>query len=63
MLLDDFLVDAVHHLLESAWRICEAEKHYQWFPMSELGFERRLPLVSFFNPYVIVALSYVKFGK
>jgi hypothetical protein len=31
--------------------------------MSEFGFEHGFPFVSFFDSYVIVALSYVHFGE
>ena len=52
----------VHHGLEGGWGICETEKHDQWFKGSFGCFENRLPLVSFFDPYVVIPPSHIQLG-
>jgi hypothetical protein len=57
------LVNDIHHFLKGTGGICEAEKHYQRFPVSEFGFECCFPLVPFLDMDVVISLSHINFRK
>jgi hypothetical protein len=62
-LSDFFFEDRIHQGLEGGGGISETEKHYGWFEESFVGDERRLPLISVFDPDVIVSPTYIHLGE
>jgi hypothetical protein len=60
----DFLLKyGVHHGLEGGGGVGETEEHYGRFKESFVGDESCFPLVSVFDPYVVISPSYVYLGK
>ena len=55
-----FPEDVIHYGLEGHWQVHKSKKHDGRFKQSFAGLERSFPLISFFNVYIVVALSYVK---
>ncbi|PFH46347.1 hypothetical protein AMATHDRAFT_155477, partial [Amanita thiersii Skay4041] len=54
--LSDFIPeDIIHHGLE----LSQPEEHYEWFEESPIGSKCGLPLISFLDPYIIIAPSYI----
>src|SRR5438445_10904445 len=58
-----FSKDIVHHLLEGSWGIAHSEEHDQRFISAMGGYEHAFPLVSLFNPDVIVPPSQIHFAE
>ncbi|ETW81361.1 hypothetical protein HETIRDRAFT_318867, partial [Heterobasidion irregulare TC 32-1] len=56
---DEFSEDHVHHGLE----VGKAEEHHRGFVRTQWSNESCLPLVSFFDPYIVVSPSYVQFAE
>ena len=53
----------VHHVLKGGGGIAEAEIHNHRFIEAVLCFERRFMLVSVFDPHLVKAPFYIKFGE
>jgi hypothetical protein len=53
----------VHHGLKGGWGVAQAKKHNIAFKESTVCFEGGLPLVPFFDAYVIVSPAYVQFSE
>jgi hypothetical protein len=52
----------IYHSLECCQGVGESEEHYGWFEEALVGDKCHFPLVSFSDPNVVIAPSYVKFG-
>ncbi|ETW81453.1 hypothetical protein HETIRDRAFT_245981, partial [Heterobasidion irregulare TC 32-1] len=50
---DELSEDHVHHSLE----VGQAEKHHRGFVRTQRSDEARLPLISFFDAYIVVSPS------
>ncbi len=46
--------DVIHEQLECCRRVCESEDHYQWFKQPPVCSKHRFPLITIFDPNVIV---------
>ena len=59
--------EGAHHLVhqthEGAWSVGEAERHYEPLVESLSGFERRLPLVSRADSYLMIPVVQMKLGE
>src|ERR1700722_19434542 len=53
----------VHHCLERGWRIAEAEEHDEGFKTSTIRNEGCFPLISFFDPNIVISPTNVEFGE
>ncbi|ETW76936.1 hypothetical protein HETIRDRAFT_329022, partial [Heterobasidion irregulare TC 32-1] len=56
---DEFSEDHVHHGLE----VGEAEEHHRRFVGTQRSDESCLPLVAFFDSYIVVSPSYIQFAE
>src|SRR5882724_8530947 len=54
-LVDEFLEDVVHHHLECGGTVHEAEEHDQRFEKALVHPKGSFPLISFFDPNVVVS--------
>ena len=59
-LINEILEDVVHHHLEGSWAVGEAKEHDQGFEEASIRPEGGLPLVSLFDPYIVISPSYVQ---
>jgi hypothetical protein len=55
--------NTIHHGLESAREVGEAEKHDQWLEQAIFGFEGCLVLVPFLDVYIVVSPANIKLGE
>ena len=53
----------VHEHLECRRRVAHPKVHYFWLERAKTRFERRLPLISFLDSYVVIPPLYIKFGE
>ena len=61
--VDEVLEDVVHHGLEGGQAVGEAEEHNQGFEEAPICSEGGLPLVSLFDPHIVVSPTYIQFCK
>ena len=59
-LIKEILEDVVHHRLEGSWAVGEAKEHNQGFEEASIRPEGSFPLVSLFDPYIVISPSYVQ---
>src|SRR5882762_9419281 len=50
----------IHHGLERGGGIHKAEKHYEWFEHSAIGFERGFPLISGTDTNIVISPSNIE---
>ncbi|KAG6863343.1 hypothetical protein C0993_011909 [Termitomyces sp. T159_Od127] len=60
---DEVPKDVIHHCLKSGRTVGESKEHDEGFKQSTIGSEGSLPLVSFLNVHIVVALLDVQFGE
>src|ERR1700759_811747 len=60
---DHVFKDLIHHCLECGRTVSKTEEHHQWLEKPSIGAESRFPLVSLFDPYVVVTPTNVKLGE
>ncbi|KAF9796509.1 hypothetical protein IEO21_10989 [Rhodonia placenta] len=62
---DEYIImeDLVHHCLEGRGGIGEAEEHHQGFVQPPVSHKGRLPLVTGFDPDVVVSPSDIELRK
>ena len=53
----------VHETLEGGGGVSKSEEHHGWFEKSFMGDEGCFPLVTVFDPYIVVSPSDVKFSE
>ena len=53
----------VHEHLERRWGVTHSKIHDFWLERAKTRFERRLPLITILDSYVVVPPSYVEFGE
>ena len=53
----------IHEGLESGRSIAEAKGHNQWFKEAKRAFEGCFPFIAFTDANIVIAPSYIKFGK
>ena len=53
----------VHETLEGSGGIGESKEHHGWFKESLVGNEGGFPLVSVFDPYIVVSPPNIEFGE
>ena len=58
--VDEVSKDVVHYRLKRRGRVCQSKEHDCWFEQSSVCSECCFPLVSLFDPYVVVSPSYVE---
>src|ERR1700677_3450840 len=56
---DDFLVDLVHHRLESSRGVAKAEEHDRGFEEAMACFKGRFVFVPFFDMHIVISPSYI----
>ncbi|KZT56496.1 hypothetical protein CALCODRAFT_421219, partial [Calocera cornea HHB12733] len=56
-LIDEFAKDVVHHGLEGAGAVDQAEKHHERFEQAAICSKCCLPLISLFDPDIVVTPS------
>ena len=54
---DEVMKDVVRHGLKHCWAVCEAKEHDKRLEQSSVGFESRLPLVSFYSDIVVAPVN------
>ena len=59
-LINEILEDVVHHHLEGSQAVGEAKEHNQGFEKASIRLEGSFPLVSLFDPYIVISPSYVQ---
>ena len=59
-LINEILEDVIHHCLEGSQAVGEAKEHDQGFKEASIRLEGHLPLVSLFDPYIVISPSYVQ---
>ena len=59
-LVNEIFENVVHHHLEGSRAIGEAKEHDQGFEEASIHPEGGLPLVSLFDPYMVISPSYVQ---
>ena len=59
-LVNEILEDVIHHHLEGSQAVGEAKEHDQGFEEASICLEGGLPLVSLFDPYIVISPSYVQ---
>ena len=57
--INEVLEDVVHHGLEGGWAVGEAEEHDQGFEETLICSEGGFPLISLFDPYIVVSPMYI----
>ena len=62
-LINEILEDVVHHRLEGSRAVGEAKEHNQGFEEALVRPEGSLPLVSLFDPYIVISPSYIQLGE
>ena len=55
--------DVVHHGLKGRRGISKTEEHDMWFKKSSIGTECRFPLITFFNPNIVVPPANIEFSE
>src|SRR5882724_5346400 len=61
--VDEFLEDVVHHCLECGRTVREAEEHDQRFEKASVHLKGGLPLISCFDPNVVVSQANVQLSE
>ena len=59
-LINEIFEDVVHHHLEGSRAVGEAKQHDQGFEEASIHPEGSLPLVSLFDPYIVISPLYVQ---
>ena len=59
-LVNEIFEDVVHHHLEGSQAVDEAKEHDQGFEEASICPEGGLPLVSLFDPYIVISPLYVQ---
>ena len=62
-LVDHVFEEGIHHCLEGCWRVAKSEEHDHWFEEASMRLERGFPLVSIFDPHVVVSGPEVELGE
>ena len=59
-LINEILEDFIHHCLEGSPDVGKAKEHDQGFEEASIRPEGGLPLISLFDPYIVISPSYVQ---
>ena len=59
-LVNEMSEDVIHHCLEGSQAVGEAKEHKQGFEEAPIHLEGSLPLISLFDPYIVISPSYIQ---
>ena len=59
-LINEIFENVIHHCLEGSWAVGEAKEHDQGFEEASIRLEGGLPLVSLFDPYIVISPAYIQ---
>ena len=63
LVIDELSEDFIHHPLEGRRRVAEAKEHDSGFKQAPVGPESGFPLISFFDPHIVVPPPNVQLGE